>query len=129
MKIETAYETRIREEKEKQAIADGEAIAEGGGAPKEKSPEQIATERAVITEQAKVAYDAALQQEALLINEVEKKLAADLASLPEERKPRLKSLRDAILLATSKYKHWPALHGGAPGVSFEADKEVFALTN
>ena len=78
---------------------------------------------------AKTSYESALQQEALLINEVEKKLAADMATLPEDRKQRLKQLRDAILLATSKYKHWPALHGGAPAVSYEADKEVFALTN
>lgn len=56
-------------------------------------------------------------------------MAADMASLPDDRKLRLKQLRDAVLLATSKYKHWPALHGGAPNVSFEADREVFALTN
>lgn len=45
VKIETRYETRIREEKEKQAILDGEAVADGGGAPKEKTPEEIAQER------------------------------------------------------------------------------------
>lgn len=76
-----------------------------------------------------MSYQAALDQEALLINEVEKKLTDDMGKLPEDRKLRLKNLRDCILLTTSKYKHWPALHGGAPGVTFEADSEVFALTN
>ena len=39
VKIETPYEARVREEREKQAVEDGTAVAEGGGAPKEKTVE------------------------------------------------------------------------------------------